>query len=146
MKSIKDNHTWLLVAEAAFFLTLLVVIVCTAFQLEWKLNKTRTELRDVQILAADRLRERDRAWDLYQQDEAKLKDFQSDCAGMNCREMFSSEAAGVVSATYSMWKPEVLQVMDFCNHDERVNLGKNYPGARLASYQVLDRGNEHTNN
>lgn len=111
----------------------LAVASFVGLRAELKLIKTEELLRDAQVLAQDKNRERDACWTMYQEDERKLKNLDDSCSDINCKEMFSNEAAGVVSSAYMPGPMSMQELIIFCNHNDLVNLGKGFPGAKLSS-------------
>lgn len=127
------------------YLTALTLAIVTTFALCYATVDLRDKLNDVRTEASDKRRERDAAYKLFRECSESLekanvsaKEFDESCRGMNCKEMFSNDAAGVVSTTYLGYDLGVVGLIDFCHHDERVNLGKNYPGSHLASVNTIN--------
>lgn len=120
------------------YLVVLLGAIGTTSGMGWALLKSQAQARESQVVAADRLTQREACWKLYSDEKEKLSWFQDSCRGMNCNEVFSNDAAGVVTATYTALDLSVATIADMCHYDERVNLGQNYPGAKLVAFGLTE--------
>lgn len=89
------------------------------------------EMKSLRVQVADRTRERDTAYKLFTDCQERAKNFQDLCEGRNCDGLFNNDAAGVISTAYVGYDMDIGQLFVFCNSDERVNIGRNFPGAAL---------------
>lgn len=102
-------------------------------------NACDVEAKQSKTLADDLRRERDTCWNLYTNSQKDLKQYEPSCAGRKCDELFSSETAGVISTAYVGYELKAAALEDFCRHDERVNIGANFPAARLIQFKADER-------
>lgn len=123
---------------AACYLSVVITASCSTFFMGWTLLKSQAETVSYRTESAARKVEMDGYWKRAQEAEEKLRWFQDSCRGMNCNEIFSNDAAGVVTATYTAMNLSVGTLADMCHYDERVNLGQNYPGAKLIAFGLTE--------
>jgi hypothetical protein len=140
--------SYFLVGMATGLLPIAVILFAGClFRLKSNLELTESKLKDANQVVADKYRERNTCLKLNDELRNKVASYEaaakkaSEEPPVKCveyHELFNSFTAGVVSTnivTYEMYDKELR---NYCNTNWKVNVGKNYAGAKLVDYKTFE--------
>ena len=106
----------------------------------------REELLKARVEASDKRRERDTCMKLNAELSSTVKcaeiavaeDAEDAKEQLDYHEIFNAENAGIIATDIALYEMTDAELKANCNCNWKLNIGKNYPGAKLVSYNSFE--------